>query len=163
MAYPLKTFTEDAIYLDTMLPYMLVRGIDPAVKVFFEKIEHGVLIAYTSALTFDELAYRFLLALIKERHAGAPLDYLRANEEQAIAEFAPQIVVELNRLRTLPNLTVLDVFVSDLDVMSEAMTQYHLRPRDALHFAALQRVGCFALASNDPHFDRIPTIKRYTL
>jgi predicted nucleic acid-binding protein len=163
MADALTTFAGDAIYLDTMLPYMLVRGIDPAVKLFFDKIERGMFIGYTSALVFDELAYRFLLALVKDKYGGSPIEYLRANEEHAIAEFAPSIVIELDRLRTLPNLVVLDVFASDLQAMGGAMTQYHLRPRDALHYAVMQRVGCFAIASSDADFDRVPSIKRYAL
>ena len=32
MTAPLAAFTGSVIYLDTMLPYMLLRGVDPAVK-----------------------------------------------------------------------------------------------------------------------------------
>ena len=53
-----------------------LRGIDPAVKPFFQRIERGELTAYTSALTFDELAYRLILALIKDCYSGSPLDQL---------------------------------------------------------------------------------------
>lgn len=80
-----------------------------------------------------------------------------------IGEFAPRVVTELRRLREFPNLTVLDVLAIDLDTMNDAMTQFHVRPRDALHYAAMKRIGCLDLASNDPHFDRIPAINRYTL
>ena len=163
MTAPLNTFNGTLIYLDTMLPYALLRGIDPAAKTFFERIAQGTLRAYTSALTFDELAYRFVLALIKDRYSGSPLDALRANEEKLLAEFAPRVVAELRRLRELANLTVLDVSVLDLDTMNDAMAQFYIRPRDALHYAAMKRIGCFDLASNDPHFDRIPGITRYTL
>ncbi len=163
MTTPLNSFAGNAIYLDTMLPYALLRSIDPAAKAFFDRVGQGALLAYTSVLTFDELAYRFVLALIKERYGGSPLDALRADEEKRIAEFAPRVVTELRRLRELPNLRVIDVLAADLDTMTEAMMQYHLRPRDALHYAAMQRVGCLDLASNDPHFDRIPVIRRYTL
>lgn len=163
MTASLSTFAGNVIYLDTMLPYALLRGIDPAVKPFFEQIERGVLLAYTSVLTFDELAYRLLLALIKDRYGSSPLDRLRSEEEKLIAEFAPQVVTHLRHLRYFPHLTVLDILASDVDVMNEALTQYHLRPRDALHVAAMQRVGCFDLASNDPHFDRVPQIRRYAL
>ncbi len=163
MTAPLSSFAGKAIYLDTMLPYALLRGIDPAAKLFFDRIGQGALLAYTSVLTFDELAYRFVLALIRERYSGSPLDALRAQEEKMIAEFAPRMIAELRRLRELPNLIIVDVLASDLDAMTEAMTQYHLRPRDALHYAAMQRVGCLDLASNDPHFDRIPAIRRHSL
>jgi predicted nucleic acid-binding protein len=163
MTTPLRTFSGNAVYLDTMLPYALLRGIDPAAKVFFERIGRGEFLAYTAVLTFDELAYRFVLALTKDRYGGSPLDALRTEEEKILAEFAPRVVLELRRLRELPNLTVLDVLAMDLDAMNDAMVQFHVRPRDALHYAAMKRIGCFDLASNDAHFDRIPTLKRYAL
>jgi len=80
-----------------------------------------------------------------------------------LEEFAPNVASLLKRLRAYTHLTVLDVLVSDLDVMNKVMPQYHLRPRDALHYAAMQRVGCVTLASYDPDFDRIPTIERCTI
>lgn len=80
-----------------------------------------------------------------------------------IAEFYPQLVPHLSRLRTFPNLFLVDVTASDLDVMNDAMLQYHLRPRDALHLAAMQKCECFNLASQDSDFDRVPMVQRYTL
>ena len=163
MSLTLSRFTGRTICLDTMLPYALLRGVDPAAEGFFARIEKGTLFAYTSALTFDELAYRFLLALIKDRYGGSPLDRLRAYEERLITEFAPIVSPELHRLRNFPHLTVVDVTAFDVDLMNQAMTQYAIRPRDALHFAAMQRITCFDLASHDQHFDRIPQVRRYTL
>ena len=129
MSLTLDRFTGAAVYLDTMLPYALLRGVEPAAKALFERIEQGALTAYTSALTFDELAYRLLLALIRDHYGGAPLDLLRADEVRLIAE----------------------------------MVDYAIRPRDALHYAAMQRVGCLDLASHDAHFDRIPLLRRFVL
>ena len=162
MTMPLSAFAGNAIYLDTMLPYMLLRGVDLAVKHFFERIERGDFYAYTSVLTFDELAYRLLLALIKDRYGGSPLDRLREEEDKMMAEFADKVAMLLHRLCDLPYLTVLDVLASDLEVLNEAMVKYHLRPRDALHLAAMQRVGCFDLASNDPRFDSVPHVRRFS-
>ncbi len=88
MTAPLNTFNGSAIYLDTMLPYALLRGMDPLAKNFFERIAPCAMRAYTSVLTIDELAYRFVLALIKERYGGSPLDALRAEEEKLLGEFA---------------------------------------------------------------------------
>ena len=162
MATPLSAFTGYTIYIDTMMPYMLLRGIAEA-QPFFERLERGEVLAYTSVLTFDELGYRLILALIKDRYEGSPLELLRDQEEKMLEEFAPNVASLLKRLRAYTHLTVLDVLVSDLDVMNEVIPLYHLRPRDALHYAAMQRVGCLTLASNDPDFDRIPTIERYTI
>jgi predicted nucleic acid-binding protein len=134
MNQTLDRFTGAAVYLDTMLPYALLRGVEPAAKAFFERIEQGALAAYTSALTFDELAYRLLLALIRDHYGGAPLDLLRADEVRLITEFAPAVAAQLQRLRCFPYL-----------------------------YAAMQRVGCLDLASHDAHFDRIPLLRRFVL
>jgi predicted nucleic acid-binding protein len=163
MSLTLDRFTGAAVYLDTMLPYALLRGVEPAAKALFERIEQGALTAYTSALTFDELAYRLLLALIRDHYGGAPLDLLRADEVRLIAEFAPAVAAQLQRLRGFPHLTVVDVMPADLEVMEQAMVDYAIRPRDALHYAAMQRVGCLDLASHDAHFDRIPLLRRFVL
>jgi predicted nucleic acid-binding protein len=160
VAASLSSFTGDRIYIDTMIPYMLLRGIAEA-QPFFERLERGEVSAYTSVLAFDELGYRLILALIKDHYEGSPIERLRDQEEKMLAEFGPPVSSLLKRLRAFVNLTVLDVLVSDLDIMTEAMPQYFLRPRDALHYAAMHRVGCLNLASNDSDFDRIPVIKRY--
>ncbi len=162
MADPLSAFTGSVIYMDTMLPYLLLRSIDESVKPLFKRIEAGELRAYTSVLTFDELAYRLLLAFIKDRYGGSALERLRDEEEKMLTEFAPQTSALLRQLSAYASLTVLDVLATDLSALDDAMVKYHLRPRDALHFAAMQRVGCLNLASNDPHFDRVPGIHRYT-
>lgn len=44
-------------------------------------MQSGSLAAYTSVLTFDELGYRLLLALIKDNYPGSPLERLRDQEE----------------------------------------------------------------------------------
>jgi predicted nucleic acid-binding protein len=163
MTASLSTFNGQAIYLDTMVPYALFRSVDPLAETFFSRLESNTFLAYTSVLTFDELAYHLLLALIKDRYDGSPLDNLRNQESHLIAEFAPSIVDRMNRLRNFSQLVVLDISASDLDFMNKTMIQYHLRPRDALHLAAMQRVQCFDLASNDQHFDRVPYIRRFTL
>ena len=89
MTAPLAAFTGSVIYLDTMLPYMLLRGVDPAVKHFFKRIEEGDFAAYTSALTFDELAYRLLLALIKDRYGSSPLDRLPRRGRGNVGRICP--------------------------------------------------------------------------
>jgi predicted nucleic acid-binding protein len=163
MSQPLTAFAGTALYLDTMIPYALLRGIDPTVRTLFARIEAGELQAYTSVLTFDELIYRMLLALIRDRYGGSPLDRLRDNEMQLISEFYPQLAPHLARLRTFPNVSLVEVTPPDLEVMDEGIRLYHLRPRDALHLAAMQKCGCFDLLSHDPAFDRVPTLRRYTL
>lgn len=163
MSRPVADFTGNALYLDTMVPYALLRGIEPAAQALFARIQAGEFLAYTSVLTFDELTYRLLLALIRDHYGGSPLERLRDQEEKMIAEFYPRIAPPLTRLRHFPNLFLVEVTASDLDAMHDAILQYHLRPRDALHLAAMQACGCSDLLSQDADFDRVPIVRRYTL
>jgi predicted nucleic acid-binding protein len=147
-----------------MIFYALVRNIDlDVVKPLFRRIKEGDWQAFTSALTFDELSYRLLLALIGEQHEGNPLNHLRSNEEQMITTYYPKVANEVSRLQTFPGLIVLDVTLADLAAMHQLVVQHHLRPRDALHLAAMRKVGCLDLVSNDGDFDRVPGVQRLTL
>ncbi len=164
MTQPISVFSEQALYLDTMIPYALLRNIEAdAVKSLFQRLQAGGFQAYTSVLTFDELAYRLLLAAIKDNHPGNPLDQLRQDEAKLIATYSPRIAVEIDRLQTFPNLTLLDVTASDITQMHQFMQQHQLRPRDALHLAAMQKCNCFNLVSLDADFDHVPYLQRFVL
>ncbi|MCL7454328.1 MAG: type II toxin-antitoxin system VapC family toxin [Anaerolineae bacterium] len=163
MSELLTGFTGSTLYLDTMIPYALLRGLDPAARDLFVRIEAAELQAYTSVLTFDELSYRMLLALIRDHYEGSPFEHLRDNQAQMIAQFYSQMAPHMAHLRAFPNLFLVDVTSPDLAVMDKAMRQYHIRPRDALHLAAMQKCGCLNLVSHDSDFDRVPQVRRYTL
>jgi len=163
MSRPVTDFSGASLYLDTMILYALLRALDPAVQHLFARIEAGELLAHTTVLTFDELTYRMLLALIQDHYGRSPLERLRREEAKMIGEFYPPLAPHLARLRAFPNLRLVDVMASDLAIMDDTILQYHLRPRDALHLAAMQRCDCFDLVSHDSDFDRVPMISRYTL
>ena len=162
MALQLSDFNGERVYLDTMLPYLLLRKASADVRGFFDRLEQGEFIAFTSVLMFDELAYRLLLALIRDTYGSSPLDRLRNQETDLLSEFAPTVAELIQQVVRFPHLTVLDVLASDIAAMSAGMERYRLRPRDALHLAAMRRVECMHIASSDPHFDRIPHIRRYS-
>jgi hypothetical protein len=91
MIQPVATFRGQILYLDTMIPYALLRNIDAAsVKNLFHRLQQGEFQAFTSVLTFDELAYRLLLAAIRDNHPGNPLNHLRQDETKMIAAYSPQ-------------------------------------------------------------------------
>jgi predicted nucleic acid-binding protein len=73
------------------------------------------------------------------------------------------VAAELQRLQAFPNLTLVDVTAHDINQMNELMQQYHLRPRDALHLAAMHKSDCFNLVSQDADFDHVPYLQRFTL
>lgn len=156
-------FSGNALYLDTMVFHIFLRVKDSAAEPLFEATQRGDIQTFTSALTFDELAFRMLLASIRDKYDGSPLDRLRQDEQSMIAEFYPRIEPKLVLMQTFPNLTVLDVTLADLVAMHQNMLAHHLRPRDAIHMAAMQKCGCMNIVSHDSDFDHIPTINRYVL
>jgi predicted nucleic acid-binding protein len=166
MSHSITEFLEGQIYLDTMMFYIFLRAepeARPAIGAFFERIEKGTITAYTSVLTFDELAYRLILALIKDKYGGSPLNRLRNEERAMLIEFVPVIVPKLQLLKAFPHLHLVGVGPADLDAMLTNMLDYSLRPRDALHLAAMRWANCANLASNDQHFDAIPDITRFAI
>jgi predicted nucleic acid-binding protein len=112
---------------------------------------------------FDELAYRLILAMIRDAYPGSPLERLRDEEERMIKQFYPVIAPQLLQVRHFPHLTIIEVTAADIDAMNAAILEYAVKPRDSLHVAAMQKCGCLDLVSQDADFDRIPFIRRYTL
>jgi len=163
MSLPLASLNSESVYLDTNSIYLLLRAITPEIADLFRGIEGGQIGAYTSVLTFDELAYRLLLALIRDTYGASPLDRLRQNQRQMINEFSLSVDSLLKRVLEYRNLTVVDLGPADLIAMRRNVQQYALLPRDALHLAAMQKANCFHLVSQDNDFDHIPAITRYTL
>ena len=68
----------------------------------FKSIESGQFQAYTAALTFDELAYRMLLSLIRDQYGKSPLDRLRKDRKGMVADFYPNVEKQLSQLQLLP-------------------------------------------------------------
>ncbi|MBV7331782.1 type II toxin-antitoxin system VapC family toxin [Chloroflexi bacterium TSY] len=163
MSQPVSSFQGDSLYLDTMIFHAVLRASDEVARSLFKSIEAGEFQAYTAALTFDELAYRMLLVLIRDKYGKSPLDQLRQNRQGMVAEFYSEVETQLTQFQLLSNLIVLDITIADLTAMHQNCAQYYLLPRDSLHLAAMQKVGYTALVSLDSDFDRVEGIQRYVL
>ena len=87
VSYPLDDFRGDALYVDTTAFYLFLRAVTQTARTLFQNFERKAFGAYTSVLTFDELAYRMLLAGIYDTYPGAPFDHLRQRQEAMIEEF----------------------------------------------------------------------------
>ena len=162
MSLPISSLDTEQVYLDTNSIYLLLRAITPEIAELFRDIEREVRQAYTSVLTFDELAYRLLLALIRDTYGASPLDRLRRDENGMIAEFSVSVDTLLERVAAYRNLTIIPLVPTDIAAMRRNIQQFRILPRDALHLVAMQKVGCFHLVSQDSDFDHIPSITRYT-
>ncbi|MEM7533924.1 MAG: type II toxin-antitoxin system VapC family toxin [Chloroflexota bacterium] len=163
MSLDITKFSDSEIYVDTMIFYLFLRGTDPNVKKFFQQIRAQKFTAYTSVLTFDELSYKMLLASIRDKYPGSPLNYMRNDEVKMIAEFYPTLRPMIERLQNTSALTLVDVNANDVMLMHENITKYHLKPRDALHLTAMQKTQCMNILTNDSDFDNIASVQRYTI
>lgn len=163
MSNPVSGFRGEALYVDTMIFHLLIRAKQTEVQDLFHRIENGELLAYTSVLTFDELVYRLLLGFIRDELPGSPIDHLRQNQQTLVARFYSLFQSHLDKFLHFPNLQLIDVTDKDMNLMTKNIKIYQLLPRDALHLAAMQKVGCMHIVSHDAGFDHIAGLHRYTL
>ena len=163
MKTPIRQFAGPALYIDTMVFHLFLRTKNPVVESIMRRAQDGEFILYTSVLTFDELAYRLLLARVRDLYPGSPLDHLRQNGPQLTAELYPEIAPKLAQLQVYPNLVLISVTPADVTAMNQNVLAYRVRPRDALHLAAMQKVGCLHIWSEDADFDDVPGVVRYSL
>jgi len=102
-----------------------------------EEIERGNYEAYTAALTFDEI----LWAITKH------------NDKETAYKAA-------ERFLSLPHLTLIEINTSLVQSFIEIYKNEKLKPRDALHLAAMQSQNIKTMISSDADFDIIKGIKR---
>jgi len=86
--------------------------------------------AKTCCLTIDELAW---VVLRKVDNATA--------------------VKACRAVLALKDLDIVSIEYGDLWTMTDMMTKYQLRPRDALHLAVMRRLGERTILTEDSHFD----------
>jgi predicted nucleic acid-binding protein len=161
-----SSFLGDRVYLDTNFIYCFIRPMPEynyEILTFFKKIEEGRIHAYTCVSTFDELAYRLLLALIKDKYAVNPIDLLRKCARDMMKEFYPKIQSVLLELKSFPNLELLALTSHELFQMIYDLTYAKLMPRDMLHLAVMKNYGVSFIASDDRDFDGIEGVERIWL
>lgn len=152
-----------SIFIDANVFYLYLRGPtrprEDCTKLL-ERVEEGEVEGYTSTLVLDELAYKLLLRKIEEIYGQNPLEVIRRRRE-AISEASPYVERGMEVVLGIDGLRVLSVEPPHLNVLAEYMRRYWLLPRDALHVAVMDWVGCRDLASADEDFDRVPHIRRW--
>lgn len=106
-------------------------------RAILKDVQEGKKAAATSALTFDEVAWKILHA----RGFEAAL-------------LAAQDILEM------PSLLLLDVNASVLATSVNLMKLYRIFPRDAIHAACALNSSIFTIISEDKDFDKVKGIKR---
>jgi predicted nucleic acid-binding protein len=112
-----------------------------------------------SALVLDELAYRLILAWLRDDGEQDPLSAYRANTKATMRAVRSR----LGRAWRSVDSLALELHPTDHAVVERArslMARPGLGPRDAFHAAHALVAGCSAIASSDPAFDDVRELRR---
>lgn len=112
-----------------------------------------------SPLVLDELAYRLVLAWLRDRGDRDPLSSFRADPEAAMRSMRRRLTASWRAVDSLG----LELEPTDQVVVDRAkafMANPGLAPRDAFHAAHAEHAGCSVIVSSDAGFDRVRTLRR---
>lgn len=153
------------VYLDTNYLFGLMRQSDPAFDPDYvawrKRVEAEIAAdpALVSDLVVDELAYRLVLAWLRDSGDADPLTTYRKSTTSVMKRMRSRLVTLWKALDDL-----------DLDWASSQPSSQHLAqsllsdpglsPRDAFHAAYAIDGGCHWIVSSDAAFDRVPKLGR---
>ena len=151
-------------YLDTNFLYVHLRSRTDAAPTPVEDWRASVLAQVTtdggviSALVLDELAYRLILAWLREDGAGDPLTKYRTEPQAAMRAVRRRLTTTWRAVDSL----ALELWPTDRAVVTRAqalMAKPGLGPRDAFHAAHALVAGCHLIASADPDLQLVPGLR----
>lgn len=111
-----------------------------------------------SGLVLDELAYRLVLAWLRDDGDRDPLSTYRADAGAAMRSVRRRLTVAWRAVDSL----ALELQPTEHAVVEGAkslMARPGLAPRDAFHAAHALEAGCSLIASSDADFDRVPGLQ----
>jgi predicted nucleic acid-binding protein len=111
-----------------------------------------------SALVLDELAYRLILAWLRDDGVEDPLSRYRAEPQVTMLMVGGRLSATWRAVESL----FLELCTTDHAVVARAQTlmaKPGLSPRDAFHAAHALAAGCSLIASTDPAFTQVPGLK----
>ena len=111
-----------------------------------------------SSLVVDELAYRLILAWLRDDGDSDPLSTYRSEARSVMLAMRRRLTTTWRAVDSLS----LELQPTDHAVTDSAkalMSRPGLPPRDAFHAAHALAAGCTLIASTDPDFDRVPGLR----
>lgn len=152
-------------YLDTNFLYLHLRSPSARASETFENWrrraigelgpDNGVI----SALVLDELAYRLILAWLRDDGEADPLSAYRADTPRAMRSIRKRLTGTWEAIERL-SLELQQTDQSVVDRAKSAMARQNLSPRDAFHAAHALAAHCTVIVSSDDAFDRIRPLER---
>lgn len=111
-----------------------------------------------SGLVIDELAYRLILAWLRDDGNADPLSTYRANAPAVTHEMRRRLAKTWRAVDSL-SLELQPTEHSVIDRAKSLMSRPGLSPRDAFHAAHALAAGCTLIASGDSDFNRVPGLR----
>lgn len=148
-------------YLDTNFLYVHLRSKAGAVATPLEQWRRSVSTQVAadggaiSALVLDELAYRLILAWLREDGAVDPLTKYRTEPQTTMRAVRRRLTTTWRAIDSL----ALELCPTERAVVATAqalMAKPGLGPRDAFHAAHALTSGCELIASTDVAFEQVP-------
>ncbi len=148
-------------YLDTNFLYTHLRSKPSSATDPIETWRQLVLAELTndggviSALVLDELAYRLILAWLRDDGVEDPLSRYRAEPQLTMRTVARRLTATWRAVESLS----LELCPTDQAVVARAqglMAKPGLSPRDAFHAAHALVAACSLIASTDSAFEQVP-------
>jgi len=152
-------------YIDTSFLYVHLReaeaGADSAVTAWRDSValELGDDAGVASGLVLDELAYRMILAWLRDDGDGDPLTTFRRSTSAVMGRMHSR----LGRLWKAIDTLGLQLAITDRGVTHwamELMSDPGLAPRNAFHAAHALDCGCDVIVSSDRGYDRLSELRR---
>jgi predicted nucleic acid-binding protein len=153
------------VYLDTNYLFGLMRQGDLAVEPEYGawrervEVEIGADPAVASDLVVDELAYRLVLAWLRDSGDRDPLATYRKSTVVVMKRMRSRLVAVWKALDDL-DLDWASSQLSSQHVAQSLMSNPGLSPRDAFHAAYAIDGGCKWIVSSDSAFDRVSRLGR---
>ena len=150
-------------YLDTNFVYAHLRSkrggtLGPVeawrTRVLNEMEGDGVI----SGLVVDELAYRLILAWLRDDGDSDPLSTYRTDARTVMHAMRRRLAATWRALDSL-SLELRPTEHSVIDRAKSLMSRPGLSPRDAFHAAHALAAGCTLIASGDPDFDQVSGLR----
>ncbi len=152
-------------YLDTNFLYVHLRSAHSEAQQPLEDWRRRVLAQVTidggviSALVHGELAYRLILAWLRDDGVADPLSAYRGDAQAVMRAVRSRFTETWSAVDSLS----LELKPTDRAVIEQArslMTRPGLGPRDSFHAAHAFIADCDVIASTDAAFDDVPGLRR---
>jgi predicted nucleic acid-binding protein len=111
-----------------------------------------------SGLVLDELAYRLVLAWLRDDGDSDPLSTYRANAGSAMRAVRRRLTAAWRAIDSL-SLELQPTEHAVVEGAKSLMARPGLAPRDAFHAAHALKAGCRLIASSDADFDQVPGLQ----